>query len=203
MAPPSPKGNDRQTEIDLADRAQRGDGDAQSQLVHRLLPHLRQVAHALLGRTADADDAVQIALMRVLEGLPTWRADAALHHWARRVAATTCLRMREQNNRRSRRISGDADVEAVVAPAPACAPDGRDVGRSARDYLDQLPAVQRQVVLLRHALGYSVDEIAEITEVPEGTVKSRLLYGRRTLRKLARRDQNLDGMAGGTRRATP
>ena len=51
---------DRQAEVELVERAQRGDTDAQSRLVRGLLPHLRQVAQALLGRTADADDAIQV-----------------------------------------------------------------------------------------------------------------------------------------------
>ena len=197
MASRAGTADDRRGEIELAERARRGDAEAQSDLVMRLLPHLRSVAHALLGRTADADDAVQIGLMRVLEGLASWRGEAALHQWARKVAANACLRLLEQNRRRSQGVNDETDVEGLVAPSW----DGDAVRRSAREYLDRLPAVQRDVVLLRHALGYSVEEIAEITGVAVGTVKSRLLGGRRTLRKLVRRDDTVDALASGVRRA--
>ena len=199
MAPPQPErvALDRPAELALVERARRGEQDAQRELVERLLPHLRAVAHALLGRGADADDAVQIALIRVLEGLASWRGDAALHHWARKVAANACLRLAEQNRRHARGVTEDADVEELVAPASDASIDAPG---SVREYLDRLPARQRDAVVLRHALGYSVEEIAELTGAALGTIKSRLLCGRRALRKLVRRDDAVDELAHGLRK---
>lgn len=194
-----PSTDERARELACVERARRGDSSAQTELVERLLPHLRVVAHALLGRTADADDAVQIALMRVLQGLASWRGDAALHHWARKVAANACLRLAEQNRRHARGVDDDADVEQVVGSSAAISTDA--LPSSVREYLDRLPAAQRDVVVLRHALGYSVDEIAELTGVAVGTIKSRLLNGRQALRKLVRRDDVVDEVASGLRRA--
>ncbi|HWB80460.1 MAG TPA: sigma-70 family RNA polymerase sigma factor [Nannocystaceae bacterium] len=190
---------DRNDELALVERARRGDLDAQRELVERLLPQLRAVSNALLGRTADADDAVQIALMRVLENLASWRGDAALRHWARRVAANVCLRMSEQNRRHARAVGDETDLEALDTSAPEEAFPEMLPG-TVHAYLERLPTVQREAVVLRHALGYSVEEIAELSGTAVGTVKSRLLCGRQALRKLIRRDDAVDDLAAGLRR---
>ncbi|MFO0571899.1 MAG: sigma-70 family RNA polymerase sigma factor [Polyangiaceae bacterium] len=58
-----------------------------------------------------------------------------------------------------------------------------------KEYLEQLPEAQREALVLRHVMGYSVSEIAEATEVSPNTVKDRLLRGTREMRRLIRRDQ--------------
>ncbi|MFO0634012.1 MAG: RNA polymerase sigma factor [Nannocystaceae bacterium] len=160
-----------------------------------MLPQLRAVATALLGRSADAD-AVQIALMRVLDGLASWRGDAALRHWVRRVGANVCLRS-----------GGDRRHARRSATTPTTLDDGaRDddggelTASSVQAYLERLPTAQREAVVLRHALGYSVEEIAALTQTAVGTVKSRLLSGREALRRLIRQDEAVDDLAAGLRR---
>ncbi|MBK8716590.1 MAG: sigma-70 family RNA polymerase sigma factor [Deltaproteobacteria bacterium] len=73
--------------------ALRADARAQLELVRRLTPTLRAVATAILGRGGDADDGVQVSLMRVLERASTYRGDASLERWARTVAVRACLRL--------------------------------------------------------------------------------------------------------------
>jgi RNA polymerase sigma-70 factor (ECF subfamily) len=58
-----------------------------------------------------------------------------------------------------------------------------------RQYLDRLSEPQCTVLLLRHGFGYSIEEIAEITEVSPNTVKDRLLRARATIRRLMRRER--------------
>lgn len=164
----------------------RGEARAQALLLDVLLPHLRAVARAITPNASDVDDATQIALMRVLEGLPTYRGEASLVRWARRVAAHACLRLREQDRRRLQVVEPDADTEAVAPTTDHRFGDG--LVRPIDEYLERLPAVQREVLVLRHVLDHSVAEIAELCGAPVDTVKSRLLYARRALRKLIRRD---------------
>jgi RNA polymerase sigma factor (sigma-70 family) len=56
------------------------------------------------------------------------------------------------------------------------------------EYLSELPEVQREAIVMKHSLGYTVEEISEHTRVPVGTVKDRLVTARRNLRKLIQRD---------------
>lgn len=180
----------RDADLSLVRRVLDGETRAETELLERLLPHLRVVARTTLANPADVDDAVQVALMRVLEGLAGFRGDSSLVHWARRVAAHACLRQREQNVRRLRLVEPGADEDAIAGP-PAEARLGDALPRGIAEYLEQLPAVQREVLVLRHVLDYSVAEVAELVGAPIDTIKSRLLYARRAVRALIRRDEAL------------
>lgn len=177
----------RRADLKLVRQVLRGEARAEAALLDRLLPHLRAVARAITPNASDIDDATQIALMRVLEGLPTYRGDASLVRWSRRVAAHACLRLREQDRRRLHVVEPDAEAEALAPQEDHHFGDG--LVRPMTEYLDQLPAVQREVLVLRHVLDHSVAEIAQLCGAPIDTVKSRLLYARRALRKLIRRDR--------------
>ncbi|MBX7081867.1 MAG: RNA polymerase sigma factor [Nannocystaceae bacterium] len=174
------------TDVALLRRALRADVRAEQELVRRLMPALRAVARSILGAGSDADDGVQLAMMRVLERATTYRGDAPLEAWARTIGVRACLR-HAQGLRRHRGV--DEPVDEQVPPEPA---DDEELIEALPGpiaaYLERLPAVQREAVVLRHALGYSVAEVAELLGVPLDTAKSRLLFGLRSLRKAIRRD---------------
>ncbi|MCA9709932.1 MAG: sigma-70 family RNA polymerase sigma factor, partial [Myxococcales bacterium] len=98
----------------LVEGVLRGEARAEAELIERVVPHLRAVARAILTNSADVDDAVQVALMRVLEGLPSYRGESSLVRWCRRVGAHACLRQREQNQRRLRVV--ELGAEEAAAP---------------------------------------------------------------------------------------
>lgn len=189
-------------DIALLRAVSRAEARAETELVRRLMPVLRAVARSILGSGSDADDGVQIALLRVLERASTYRGDAALEGWARTIGVRACLRHSETLRRH--RPSDDA-----VDEQPPAATDDEDtlvdeLPGSIAEYLERLPDTQRQALVLRHALGYSVVEVAELLSVPVDTAKSRLLFGLRALRKAIRRDQLVgvrDGATIGGRRA--
>lgn len=187
-------------DVALLRAAVAADARAEAQLVGRLVPVLRAVARTIVGSGSDADDAVQISLMRVLERASTYRGDAPLEGWARTIGVRACLRMVE-NQRRHRAsdapideddVAGDTNVDdALVDALPG----------PITTYLERLPEAQRQALVLRHALGYGVAEVAELLGVPIDTAKSRLMFGLRALRKAIRRDQlvGTSGVIGGRR----
>ncbi|MEX1365464.1 MAG: RNA polymerase sigma factor [Nannocystaceae bacterium] len=180
----------RRADVALVRRVQRGEPSAEAELLDRLLPHLRAVARAILANPADVDDGVQVALMRVLDGLPSYRGDSSLVRWSRRVAAHACLRLREQDRRRLTVVEPWAEPPSA-GPTTAAAPEptlGDALPHHVVEYLDRLPAVQREALVLRHVLGHTVAEVAEMVGAPVDTVKSRLLYARRAMRASIRRD---------------
>lgn len=185
-------------DIALLSAVMRGESRAEAELVRRLMPPLRAVARAILGHGGDADDGVQIALMRVLERASTYRGDAPLEGWARTIGVRACLRLGETLRRHR---PTDEPIEAATIATD----DGDDtlvdeLPGPIEGYLERLPESQRQALVLRHALGYSVTEVAELLKVPVDTAKSRLLFGLRALRKAIRRER-LVGAATGGRRA--
>jgi RNA polymerase sigma-70 factor (ECF subfamily) len=169
----------------LAKSAATGDRNAQRTLLSRVLPELRGVARAMMGPGADADDATQHAGLKILERVGSYRGDARLEAWSRRVGTRVCLDLMRSRKRRrevGREFVGHEPVQAPPSLAWEALPRPLDA------YLDEISEPQRQAVVMRHALGYSVPEIAELLEIPVDTAKSRLLFGRRALRKLIRRD---------------
>lgn len=174
-------------EIALMRAVVAGDARAQKKLVLRIMPHLRAISRTLLGSSADADDAVQVALMKILKAAKDYRAEGSLERWARRIGVRTCLRVAKQERRH--RFAVDPGTELADVPADrGPARLAESLPRNVQHYMERLPEAQREAVLLRHALDYSVAEIAELTAAPVDTVKSRLLFGRRALRKLVRQD---------------
>lgn len=180
-------GEQRADDVALVERCRFGDADAKRELLTRVLPTMKAAVRSLLGSAADADDAVQQAAIDVLRGLPTFRGEAGLSAWARTIAVRAGLRTAAK-----RRPTHGADPDALPPPAASTADALRDrVPRPVRAYLEALPAPQREALVLRHALGYTVPEIATLTETSVNTIKSRLLQARREVRRLIRRDEAL------------
>jgi RNA polymerase sigma-70 factor (ECF subfamily) len=67
----------------------------------------------------------------------------------------------------------------------------RGTPRPLVEYLAELPETRRVALVLRHVMGYSIEEIAELTEVSPNTVKDRLLRAREQVRKTLRRELSL------------
>ncbi|WP_437898478.1 RNA polymerase sigma factor [Sorangium sp. So ce124] len=174
-------------DLERTRRAGAGDPAAQAWLVARLLPGVRQVAQAFLRRSADADDAAQLATLAILRAAPAYRGEAAIEGWARRIAVRTVLRYLRAVRRRDAPIAGDlSDAEEVPASSRGSAQEA--LPRHVRDYLGELPEAQREALILHHALEHTVDEIAEMTDVSPDTVRSRLRLGIAALRKRVRQD---------------
>lgn len=175
-------------DVVLARKASTGDRTAQSIVARRVLPRVRKVARSLATSTADADDAAQHALLEVLRSCHSFRGDASLERWAARIATRAALRHLQRERKRS--TAGEEVVEdsAAIAPGPSLADD---LPRGLQAYLRELPEAQRNALVLHHALGYSLDEVAELTDVSPNTVKGRLRLGLAALRKHVRREQRI------------
>lgn len=177
------------TDIVLARKASQGDRAAQSIIARRVLSRVRKVARSLATSTADADDAAQHALLEVLRSCHSFRGDASLERWAARIATRAALRHLQRERKRS--TAGEEVVEDA-ADARGSAPSlAEDLPRGLQAYLRELPEAQRNALVLHHALGYSLDEVAELTDVSPNTVKGRLRLGLAALRKCVRREQRI------------
>lgn len=168
------------------------DPSARDLLARRLHARVHRLAAAFLRNAADADDAAQLAMIEILRALATFRGESKLEAWADRIAVRTVVRVARARRLASVRALGSIDPDAL--PSPAREPPGADALPSAlRVYLDALPEVRRTVLVLRHAMGYSLQEVAELTGVSINTVKDRLLCAREDVRKMVRRDAVLRG----------
>ena len=176
-------------DVALARRASSGDRSAQALVARRVLPRVRKIARSLAGSTAEADDAAQAALLEVLRSCHTYRGDATLERWAARIATRASLRHLQRERKRS--TAGEEVVEDAADLRGAGPRLAEDLPRGLQAYLRELPEAQRSALVLHHALGYSLDEVAELTDVSSNTVKGRLRLGLAALRKLVRREQRI------------
>jgi RNA polymerase sigma-70 factor, ECF subfamily len=167
-----------------------GDLRAQRWLIESVIADVRGVARALVREVHEADDAAQFALLQVLRAAASYRGEASVRHWARCVATRAVLKHRQRARRHLAWESaweGDADLLVALDPE---APERLDeqLPRSLREYLAELPSEQAEALVLHHALGYSLAEIAEITELSPNTIKSRIRLATRELRRRIRQD---------------
>lgn len=173
-----------------------GDRAAQRLVANRLVDPVYRVARHLLAQPSDAEDAAQSCLVQVLRRADTFRGECRLEVWAERIAVRTTLRQADRERARLRPVASEIDVDQL--PRQEAGDDAREsLPAGLWEYLARLPATQRTVLVLRHLLDYSLDEIAKATSASPNTVKDRLQAARRAVRRMIRRDLFLRAARGG------
>ena len=153
------------TDARLVRRAQRGSRDAAASLFARHWPRAWRAALAVTGRHALADDVAQDAFERAFGRLQTFDASRPFAPWLHRIVVNRAL----DALRQERRL-----VPVGDPPERAAARDDDADDREALAAVAALSPERRAVVVLRHLLDYSPPEIAEMLDLPVGTVNSRL-----------------------------
>ncbi|HEY6878187.1 MAG TPA: sigma-70 family RNA polymerase sigma factor [Polyangiales bacterium] len=156
-------------------------------LTRRLRPRVQRLVRSFLRNDADAEDASQVALLEILRAIPSFRGESKLEAWADRIAVRTAIRVARTRRLAAVRAHETLDPDELPTMTSEVA-RSEELPQSLRVYLDALPEARRTVLVLRHALGYSLQEIAELTGCSENTVKDRLLSARNEVRKMVRRD---------------
>jgi RNA polymerase sigma-70 factor, ECF subfamily len=167
------------TDDELVAAAQSGDRAALDTLLRRHLDLIHAVCSRLAGNPADAADATQEALIAIVRGLPRFDQRAAPRTWMYRVATNACL---DELRRRGRRPRLGLDDAMAERPDPAPPLDRSVTDRlTLDDALARLPEEFRVAVVLRDVQGMDYAQIAEVLQIPIGTVRSRIARGRKAL----------------------
>jgi RNA polymerase sigma-70 factor (ECF subfamily) len=164
-------------ERSLVEQAQRGDREAFTRLAFELSDRLFAVAHRILRDFDAAGDALQVTLLRIWEDLPTLRDPSLIEAWAYRVLVRACHDQLRKLRRQAPALHLLAADGAEEDPAISIA-DREQLDRAFRT----LTVEQRAVIVLQYFRELTLPEIAEVLQVPIGTVRSRLHYARRALR---------------------
>jgi len=161
-------------------RAKEGDERAFRELVEHYESQIAATVVGMLGRGDEADDVGQETFIRFYESLEKFRGEAAVGTYLTRIAINLSLNAIERRKRmRWRFWSRDDEDNAPVEPGF----DGRDAratlenGEEVHAALQELKPDFRAVVVLRMLEGYSTKETAELLDIAEGTVLSRLSRG--------------------------
>lgn len=156
-----------------------------------VLPHMSAaftLAMYLMRNTSDAEDAVQEAVLRAVRYLPTLRDEDA-RAWFLTIVRRVCW------NVLSGLRTGSAETVSIDSvplqlvddkDTPDISAERMQTQQRVREAIDQLPMLLREAIVLRELQSLSYAEIATITEVPVGTVMSRLSRGRVRLAELLR-----------------
>jgi RNA polymerase sigma-70 factor (ECF subfamily) len=150
------------------------------------IPSLRRYARALLKDSVAADDLVQDCLERALSRLHLFRPGTSMRTWL----FTIMHNLHANAVRRQTRKPDSAPLDGVTENR-AGAPQSQESSVALRDLsraLDELPAEQRTIVLLVGLEDFSYRQVAEMLDLPIGTVMSRLSRGRERLRRLMEGD---------------
>lgn len=143
------------------------------------IPHLRRYARVLLkGNMNAADDLVQDCLERALKKFHLWQPEGNLRAWLFTMMHNIYVnQIRRDNN--------SPDMVPLDENAPHKAKSNAEINvmlHELQTALDDLPTDQREILLLVTIEGMRYQEVAEILDIPEGTVMSRLSRARKRLR---------------------
>lgn len=168
-------------ERELVARAAKGDVDAFSKLVREHSDIVRRVALRVL-EGQEVQDASQEVWIRVWANIKHFRGDSSFGTWLHRIAVNTCLKFRQKESRRREHESVE---EVSYLPGPSGGdsdPEAEALNLERREEirvaLGGVRAEHRAALVLRHMEGMSCAEVAEILDVPDGTVKGWASRGR-------------------------
>lgn len=162
----------------LAVRCQLGERAAFDELIARWHEPLWRYLRRLAGNNDDARDLAQDTWLRVLRGIARLREPARLRAWLFGIARRVAMDRLRVNY--AQPLHTDADIDELPAGEP-------DVNLEAEiatleQQLANLPIVEREILTLFYLQELSLEEIAEVVGIPQGTVKSRLFRARKLLR---------------------
>lgn len=159
--------------------ARAGDPAAQAWLIRRWTPPIHRFALRMLADEQDARDATQDCLVKVLRNLDRYDPSRKFSTWVFGIARNTCIDEHRRRRRRAWDEPGDLPSED---PTPL-----QEISRAQRaerlqNALDDLPPMYREVLVLYHFEHLKYQEIADILEIPIGTVMNRIFRARKKLR---------------------
>jgi RNA polymerase sigma-70 factor, ECF subfamily len=134
------------------------------------IPSLRAFAMSLCGTMHQADDLVQDALLKAWGNASSFQEGTNLRAWLFTILRNTYYSLHRKRGREVQDVDGEHAARVAVAPAQDGMMDLADFRRA----LAQLPAEQREVLIMVGATGLSYEEAAEICGVAVGTIKSRV-----------------------------
>ena len=178
------------TEAQLIKAAQSGDQNAFAQLVEANQSQVYNLAYRMTNNPDDAADLTQEAFLNAWKGLARFQGQSSFATWLYRLTTNACIDFLRKEKRRSAlslTTEGEEEEgrELEVADqrfSPERELEKKEARRAVREGLAALSPEHRQVLVLREMEGLSYQEIGQLLDLEEGTVKSRIARARLALR---------------------
>lgn len=175
--------------------AQRGNLDAFNELVLAYQDQVYNLAYRIMGDPASASDATQEAFISAYQNIERFRGKypSSFKSWLMRIVSNACYDELRRRKRQPATSIEDFEIDEEANPALISETEGpeeyaerEEMARVIETGIQALPLDQRVTLVLADVQGFSYDEIAEATDAPLGTVKSRLARARAKLRDYLR-----------------
>jgi len=192
MRPSRPRATVSAEERALIERCKRGDIGAFNDLVRKYEKQVYNFAYRLTGNYDDANDVAQDAFLRVFNAIGTFRGDSSFSTWLFRITTNVFLDERKKAKAHPQTSLdeylelGESSVARQIedpSPTPEAVLEESERALILSKAVGDLPEYQRAMVTLYHTQQKSYEEIAEIMDLPIGTVKSRLNRARLALKE--------------------
>jgi RNA polymerase sigma-70 factor (ECF subfamily) len=158
-----------------------GNPEGFSMLVGRYERAVYHLAYRTLHDVEEARDAAQEAFFKAYRSLRTFKLDAKFSTWIFSITYHACC---DRLSRRKRYSNEELPERADPSPGPEREAIAADEAQRLRAAIDALPEKYRAVVTLYHLQGKQYEEIAQVLDLPLGTVKTHLFRAKEQLRKI-------------------
>lgn len=172
------------SDLELVNLSKQGDTDAFSELVRRHQHIVYNVSYRFMRDQALAEDMAQDAFLKAFRLLKGFRGDCSFSTWMYRVTCSVCLTELARRKRRG-------EVELLpghAGEAPAMPMDSADLPEHMRRCVGLLPERYAQIITLYYLKGVNYEEIAQVMEIPMGTLKTWMFRARKQLRKIVEKE---------------
>lgn len=172
----------------LVREARNGDRAAFGALVRLYQRRAYAAAYSIVGNSDDALEIAQEAFVRAFRAIDRFDPHLPFYPWLYRIIRNACF-----NHLRKRKRRGEVSLDGLMHEGYDAPEDGRDpeqlaeledLKRTIREAMTSLSPEHQEILRLRHFLELSYAEIAQILQIPQGTVMSRLHAARKALREI-------------------
>jgi len=180
-------------ELLLISRARGGDREAFGELVEQYRDNVYRLAYRMCGNAYDADEAAQEAFVAAWRALPNFRGDAKFSTWLYRLTTNAAIDVMRREKRHKTVGDGEMVDLADDADSPQETVERTEQQEAVQEALATLSEEYREVLLLRYMEELDYAEIAEVLQLPSGTVKSRINRAKAALKTALLKSGNIFG----------
>lgn len=178
----------------LLSKAIKGDIDSFEALIENYQTKAYNIALRILGNEEDAKDAVQDAFIKIYRSLSKFRGDSSFYTWVYRIVTNTCYDLIKKRKKDQNKVtsltsydnSREGEIEDIkdIVYEPEKMIDRKEDKEAIIRCLNKLSYDHKIIIILRDIQGFSYEEISQILDCSEGTVKSRINRARHKLKEI-------------------
>ncbi|WZL74667.1 sigma-70 family RNA polymerase sigma factor [Clostridiaceae bacterium 35-E11] len=187
-------------EKSLIEKSKQGDIESFEILIKDQQKLVFNIAYRMLGNVEDAKDAAQETFIKAYKSLHNFKGTASFSTWLYRIATNTCFDALRKRKAQCH-YSYDKPIETEEGQIVRNIPDTHDLPeeivekrefkKNMQNAIHTLPEHHRMVIILRDVKGFSYEQISEILDCSQGTVKSRISRARNALKHVLEKDMEL------------